>query len=324
MRNLFFLLISFFLLIYCSSTALEKQLKNNNKILDSSKNETILMDQKVIEDSSFILEKYPIQGEIIILEEDIDIRTPRPKQLFSAASSNEIRVHKLGEIRWVYLGQEPSAAWPMTIEFLEQSDSLGLDSFDANEGIINSKIFKSNNLDSKYVFKIERGLQQSSSEIFVSQLKRVNNSWVIVSSKENNLDNLINEFSDYLSKSGPLTGTSLVALNLNTSNKTEVITDDFGMSKIKLRINYPRAWSALRRSLILAGYKIIDEDRNEGKFYLEYILKRSLLDRRPDITSVEINVNELSSKECIISTSLDEDNKDLSEEIISQINQSLS
>ena len=60
------------------------------------------------------------------------------------------------------------------------------------------------------------------------------------------------------------------------------------------------------------------------KFYLEYSLKRSLLDRRPDITRIEINVNELSPKECIISTGLDEENKDLSEEIISQINQSLS
>ena len=323
MSKLFFLLITFFF-ISCTSTSLDEQLKNNKKIFDASKNETILTDQKVIEDSSFILEKYPIQGEIIITEGDIDKVTPRPKQLFSAASSNEIRVHKLGEIRWIYLGQEPSAAWPMTIEYLEQSKSLGLDSFDANEGIINSKIFKLNNLDSKYVFKIERGLQQSSSEIFVSQLKRVNNAWVIVSSKENNLDYLVNEFSDYLSKSGPLTGTSLVALNLNTSNKTEVVTDDFGMSKIKLRINFPRAWAALRRSLVLAGYKIIDEDRNEGKFYLEYSLKRSLLDRRPDITRIEINVNELSPKECIISTGLDEENKDLSEEIISQINQSLS
>ena len=66
-------------------------------------------------------------------------------------------------------------------------------------------------------------MQQSSSEIFVSQLKKVNNSWEIVSSKENKLDSLINEFYEYLSSSGPATGTSLVALNLNASNKTEVI-----------------------------------------------------------------------------------------------------
>jgi uncharacterized lipoprotein len=135
----------------------------------------------------------------------------------------------------------------------------------------------------------------------------------------------MNSMSTYRHRLAQLTGTSLVALNLNASNKTEVITDEIsGLSKIKLRINFARAWAALRRSLSLAGYKIIDEDRNEGKFYLEYSIKRSLLDRRPDISGVEIIVEELSSKECLISTSLDVENLDLSDEIISQINQSLS
>ena len=213
----------------------------------------------------------------------------------------------------------------MTIQFLETNENLSLGTFDPNSGTISSEEFKRNNVDSKYVFKIERGLQQSSSEIFVSQLNKMNNAWQIVSSKDNKLDELVNEFYEYLSSSDPSTGTSLVALNLNASNKTEVFSDDeSGISKIKLRINFARAWAALRRSLLLAGYKIIDEDRNEGKFYLEYIVRRSLLDRRQDITSVEILVEEMNSNECLISTSLGAENKDLSNEIISEINQSLS
>lgn len=319
-------LLTLFTFIFVVSCALQKtnEVSTKNNSVSSSENQSILLDENVIKDSSFIIDKYPIKGVVENLVNQKDYETPRPKQLFSAASSNEIRLHKLGEIRWIYLGLEPSAAWPMTIEFLKGDENFGLDSFDPNTGTINSKIFKLNNIDSKYVFKIERGLQQSSSEIFISQLKKIDNSWQIISIKESQLDNLITQFYEYLSTSSPTTGTSLVALNLNASNKTEVIKDTSGMSKIKLRINYARAWAALRRSLLLAGYKILDEDRNEGKFYLEYSLKRSLLDRRPDITRIEINVNELSPKECIISTGLDEENKDLSEEIISQINQSLS
>tara|TARA_B100000575_G_C23139660_1_gene662911 strand:+ start:4207 stop:5178 length:972 start_codon:yes stop_codon:yes gene_type:complete len=323
MKTLFILFISLFMFA-CAINDVEENLQGR-KLIDPSKNEIILLEKDVIKDSSFISEKYPISGEIEVLDDQTKVLTPRPKQLFSAASSSEIRLHKLGEIRWVYLGLEPSAAWPMTIEFLKNKNNIGLDSFDPNSGTINSKVFNLNNIDSKFVFKIERGLQQSSSEIFVSQLKKVNNSWEIVSSKENKLDNFIEDFYEYLSSSGPATGTSLVALNLNAVNKTEVVTDEIsGLSKIKLKINFARAWAALRRSLLLAGYKIKDEDRNEGKFYLEYSVKRSLLDRRPDITSVEIIVKELSSKECLISTSLDTENLDLSEEIISQINQSLS
>ena len=322
MKNfLLFILTTTFL-----SCAIKKtEVVNKEEIVYASKNQTIFLDQNILQDPSFIVDKYPISGEIEILDVTEKKPTPRPKQLFSAASSNEIRLHKLGEIRWVYLGLEPSAVWPLTIQFLETNKNLSLDSFDPNTGTISSKKFKKNNIDSKYVFKIERGLQQSSSEIFVSQLNKINNSWQIVSSKDNKLDELINEFYEYLSSSDPSTGTSLVALNLNASNKTEVISDDeSGMSKIKLRINFARAWAALRRSLLLAGYKIIDEDRNEGVFYLEYIVRRSLLDRRQDITSVEILVKETNSNECLISTSLGLENKDLSDEIISEINQSLS
>ena len=319
-------LLTLFTFIFVVSCALQKtnEVSTKNKSVATSENQSILLDENVIKDSSFIIDKYPIKGVVENLVNQKDYETPRPKQLFSAASSNEIRLHKLGEIRWIYLGLEPSAAWPMTIEFLKGDENFGLDSFDPNTGTINSKIFKLNNIESKYVFKIERGLQQSSSEIFISQLKKIDNSWQIISIKESQLDNLITKFYEYLSTSSPTTGTSLVALNLNASNKTEVIKDMSGMSKIKLRINYARAWAALRRSLLLAGYKILDEDRNEGKFYLEYLLRRSLLDRRQDITNIEIIVEELNSKECLISTNLDEENLDLSEEIISQINQSLS
>ncbi len=308
------------------SCAIEKtEINYKKETLDASRNQSIFLDQNILEDPSFIADKYPITGEVEVLDVSEKKPTPRPKQLFSAASSKEIRLHKLGEIRWVYLGLEPSAVWPMTIQFLETNENLSLGTFDPNSGTISSEEFKRNNVDSKYVFKIERGLQQSSSEIFVSQLNKINNAWQIVSSKDNKLDELVNEFYEYLSSSDPSTGTSLVALNLNASNKTEVFSDDeSGMSKIKLRINFARAWAALRRSLLLAGYKIIDEDRNEGKFYLEYIVRRSLLDRRQDITSVEILVEEMNSNECLISTSLGAENKDLSNEIISEINQSLS
>ena len=309
------------------SCAIEK--KNNvndskeKKVISIEENNSILLTNNVLTDISFITDKYPIEGEVEIYQDNVS-KTPKPKQLFSAASSNEIRLHKLGQIRWIYLGIEPSAAWPMTIQFIEESKNLSMDTFDPNIGIINSQVFDYDNQESKFVFKIEKGLQQSSSEIFVSQLKKSNNSWVIVPSGESDLENIINEFYDFLASAGPASGTSLVALNLNSSNKTEMVTNNFGIPQIKLRINFARAWAATRRSLLIAGYKILDEDRNEGKFYLEYSFKRTLLNRGPSISQVQVSVKELNSEECLISTDLDLENQEISEEIISQINQALS
>ena len=320
-------LILLLLTLSLFSCAIEK--KNNvdnskeKKVISIEENNSILLTNNVLTDISFITDKYPIEGEVEIYQDNVS-KTPKPKQLFSAASSNEIRLHKLGQIRWIYLGIEPSAAWPMAIQFIEESKNLSMDTFDPNIGIINSQVFDYDNQESKFVFKIEKGLQQSSSEIFVSQLKKSNNSWVIVPSGESDLENIINEFYDFLASAGPASGTSLVALNLNSSNKTEMVTNNFGISQIKLRINFARAWAATRRSLLIAGYKILDEDRNEGKFYLEYSFKRTLLNRGPSISQVQVSVKELNSEECLISTDLDLENQEISEEIISQINQALS
>ena len=105
------ILISFLLSFFTFSCAIEKSedTLDKKRFVDPSKTEDILLDNEVLPDSSFIIDKYPITGEVEVFYDKEKITTPRPKQLFSAASPSEIRLHKLGEIRWVYLGQEPSA-----------------------------------------------------------------------------------------------------------------------------------------------------------------------------------------------------------------------
>jgi uncharacterized lipoprotein len=107
------------------------------------------------------------------------------------------------------------------------------------------------------------------------------------------------------------------------ANKTEVITNDLGLREIKLKVNFARAWASTRRSLILSGFKIIDEDRNEGKFYLEYEIRKSIFNQSPSLSNVQVLVSESKKGECTISTNLGLENIDISEDIISQINQAL-
>tara|TARA_B100000073_G_scaffold309062_1_gene280535 strand:+ start:39 stop:1004 length:966 start_codon:yes stop_codon:yes gene_type:complete len=315
-------IIVLLIFVSCATNFISKEEIKEDKIKLKEGNSSILKSKEVLKDSSFIVNRYPISGEVEILQEQT--KTPRPKELFSASSENEIRLHKLGEVRWIYLGLEPSSVWPMTIEFLKNNEIYQLGAYDPSTGVINSKNFRFNNQETKIEFKLERGLQQSSSEIFVTHLTNQNGNWEIIPNEKSDLNKIVNELYDFLSSSAPSTGTSLVALNLNVSNKTEVVTNQNGSKFIKLRVNYARAWAATRRSLQLAGYKIIDEDRNTGKFYLEYIFKRSILSRTPSLSEVEVFVKEVSSEECIISTNLNEDNLDVSQDIISQINQALS
>ena len=315
-------IIILLLFVSCATNFISEDEVKEDKIKFKDRNSSILKSKEVLKDSSFIVNRYPISGEVEIPQEQT--KTPRPKELFSASSQNEIRLHKLGEVRWIYLGLEPSSVWPMAIEFLKSNEIYKLGAYDPSTGIINSKNFRFNNQETKIEFKLERGLQQSSTEIFVTHLTNLNGNWEIIPNENSDLNKIVNEFYDFLSSSAPSTGTSLVALNLNVSNKTEVVTNQNGSKFIKLRVNFARAWAATRRSLQLAGYKILDEDRNTGKFYLEYIVKRSILSRTPSLSEVEVFVKEVSSDECIISTNLNEDNLDISQDIISQINQALS
>ena len=321
MINLIKILV-FLAFLSCTTNLANRDENLKPKISSVEKNSSILLSERILDDDSFILDNYPIPGDIEVISGEY--ATKRPKQLFSAAAINEIRLHKLGEVRWVYLGLEPSTVWPMILEFFEGSESLNLGNADPSSGILSSKSFSFKNQKTKVELKIEPGLQQSSSEIFVSHLASKGELWEIIPNENSNLDAIVNELYDFLSSTSPTSGTSLLALNLNTTNKTEVITNALGLREIKLKVNFARAWASTRRSLMLSGFKIIDEDRNEGKFYLEYEIRRSIFNRSPSFSNVQVLVSESKKGECTISTNLGEENIDISEDIISQINQALS
>jgi uncharacterized lipoprotein len=63
-----------------------------------------------------IIDYYPINT---VSQENVgsQYEIPMPQQVFSSGTSNEVRMHRLGEIRWVYVETLPSSAWPMMNDF---------------------------------------------------------------------------------------------------------------------------------------------------------------------------------------------------------------
>ena len=131
--------------------------------------------------------------------------------------------------------------------------------------------------------------------------------------------NILNGLSDI----GSVTGTSLIALNLNSNDKTEVFIDEDGFSKIRLMVGFPRAWSALQRTLNIAEFKVNDFDRERGVFITEIKSDEGFFGRG-NTKEIKIFVEKIAKNETIISISMEEQNKEFIQEIISQINQVLS
>ena len=88
-------------------------------------------------------------------------------------------------------------------------------------------------------------------------------------------------------------------------------------------VGFPRAWSALQRTLSIAEFKVNDFDREKGIFITEIKSEEGFFGRG-NTKEIQIVVEKIAQNETIISVSMDEKNKEFIQEIISQINQALS
>ena len=192
-----------------------------------------------------------------------------PQQVFSSGTSNEVRMHKLGEIRWVYVETLPSSAWPMMTDCWVSS-GYGVSKSDPNTGIIESQNINISGQETKLVMKVEHGIRQASSEIFVSHISQVEGEWFRVEGNENLEEGTLRDVLDYFASTPPSGGTSLVALNLNYGQKAALVQSSDDSSFIELNLEYARAWAAVDRALKEALIDVNDLDRDEGVFYVNF------------------------------------------------------
>ena len=256
---------------------------------------------------------------------------PLPRQVFSSGTTNEIRLHKLGEIRWLYVETLPSSIWPLMKDFWAGSQ-YGMAFEDPSKGIIESNKIIINENNTKLRMRIEHGIRQASSEIFISHLVNTDSgSWIRVS-EENNLEETTLRLSmDHLSKASSSGGTSLVALNLNLGQKAILKQREDGSPYIEMDLSYPRAWAAVDRALKEAIISVEDLDRDKGVFYITFsqneergFLRRIFGGSDKLKQNFKIFVKEEGSK-CTITVDSEEPNSENFErELLSQINQSLS
>ena len=307
-------------IIFLVSCASNPENNKSNKYLSAKDKESV---EKILgQNISKSVDLYPIPTTDVEVPKKV-YELPLPKQYFSSEENNELRLHKLGEIRWIYLSLEPSKAWPMLQEYLNENSDLNISKANPETGEIFTKEIDRNNLKNRFVFKVESGLQRESTEIFISNETLNGSTWMKNSEDDEYIKSVSTNILNGLSEMGSVTGTSLVALNLNSTDKTEVFVDKDGFSKIRLMVNFPRAWSALQRTLTIAEFDINDFDREEGVFITEIKSEEGFFGRG-ETKEIKIFVEKIAQNETIISVFMEEQDKDIVQEIISQINQVLS
>tara|TARA_A200000159_G_C7328249_1_gene341875 strand:+ start:921 stop:1892 length:972 start_codon:yes stop_codon:yes gene_type:complete len=252
---------------------------------------------------------------------------PKPRQIFSSSGNSSVQLRRLGELMWIYVETLPSTSWPITKSYWETSDYEVIN-LDPMIGEIVINFDNSSNLK----MKIEHGIKEASTEIFLLQVDKINNQ--IISNPDliqDELSNIVNYFADTVSQ---FSGTSLAAQNLNDIKKAKIFVED-GRTVIELNLSFERAWSSVSKAIEAANITINDKNRDEGILYVSSLAEEdtgffSFL-RRGDKNNqasfkdsdFQIKITKKNNKTYVRAFSKD-GNIDETEKLISKINESLS
>ena len=276
-------------------------------------------------DTIMIENHYPVEiGETLSNDEKV----PKPRQIFASSGNSSVQLRRLGELMWIYVETLPSTSWPITKSYWNTSS---YETISANPQL--GEIIINFDEGSFLNMKIEHGIKEASTEIFLTQIDKSSNE--ILSNPDliqSELSSLVSYFADTVDQ---FTGTSLAAQNLNDLKKTRIFVEN-GRTVIELDLNFDRAWSSVTKAMDAAEIFANDKDRSNGIFYVSYeeednrgflsfLNPRKNEDKKvlSDDAQFEVRIIEKNNKTYVIAYSKD-GKLDESEKLISKINESLS
>lgn len=294
-----------------------------NAFLKEKVEEDMLLPNDI--DIIMIENHYPVEiGETLSNDEKV----PKPRQIFASSGNSSVQLRRLGELMWIYVETLPSTSWPITKSYWNTS-SYETISANPQSGEIIINFDEGSFLN----MKIEHGIKEASTEIFLTQIDK--NSNEIISNPDliqSELSSLVSYFADTVDQ---FTGTSLAAQNLNDLKKTRIFVEN-GRTVIELDLNFDRAWSSVTKAMDAAEIFANDKDRSNGIFYVSYVEQDnrgflSFLNPRKnedkkvlsDDAKFEVKIIEKNNKTYVIAYSKDGKLEE-SEKLISKINESLS
>ena len=287
--------------------------------------EEVIEDEISLPDDLKLVDKenhFPIENITNSIEKQ-DI--PKPRQIFSSDQDNSVQLRRLGELMWIYVETLPSSSWPISKSYWENSQ---YELMNVNPDIGEIKI--SYDDISYFNMKIEHGIKEASSEIFLTLLKKSNNELMTNSELiQSELSNLVNYFAE---PNTIFAGTSLAAQNLNDRKKAKIFIDG-DQTVIELNLNFDRAWSSVSRSIDAANIRVNDRNRSKGILYVSNpaeeksrflsFLRNDTEDQTNGDAQFEVRIIEKNKKTYVRVYSMDGKIEE-SEDLLSKINESLS
>ena len=215
---------------------------------------------------------------------------PRPR-LLAGASTDEIKIQKLGTKSWIVLADAPEQIWPLVKQLVEDS-GVGVAREDPPAGILETAWFSVDPSASDLLrtavgtglsqqeqsaggswldrvqMRIERGIRVGSSEVHVVHYRTTSEGdGVIETSAVPEVEGeLITKMADYLAQGVASSSVSMVGREIASERKARIVEDESGVPTLLLHIGFDRAWATVDGALERAEMEVTEANRDNATF----------------------------------------------------------
>jgi outer membrane protein assembly factor BamC len=218
---------------------------------------------------------YPIPDieQSLVLAGDFEV--PRPTPLVSGAADEVVRIQKLGAESWALVAMAPGQLWPQVRSFLSAA-GIGVGRVDARAGIMETSWLSMEGapMQSRFQFRIERGVQRGTSELHVLQMNQAGDVtvWPATSDDLQQETEMLRGMAQYIANSADSAPVSMIADQaISATGRISLQETSQGDTYIELFLPYDRAWASTAKGLEESNFEIIDRDRSAGEYYVRFI-----------------------------------------------------
>ena len=218
---------------------------------------------------------YPIPDiqQSLVLAGEFEV--PRPTPLVSGAADEVVRIQKLGDESWALVSMAPGQLWPQVRSFLSAA-GIQVGRVDARAGIMESSWLSMEGaaMQSRFQFRIERGVQRGTSELHVLQMNQAGDIeiWPTTSDDLQQETEMLRGMAQYIANSADSAPVSMIADQaISATGRISLQESSQGDTYIELILPYDRAWASTAKGLEDSNFEITDRDRSAGEYYVRFV-----------------------------------------------------
>ena len=251
--------------------------------------------------------------DIPALAEDVGSsmsEVPRPRTLVREAVSSSIQLHKLHTELWISVGMPPETTWSAVEQFVISWG--GISHVKPKSGVMVS-VAKA---DISREFRIERGLQPLTSEIF---LRLLHEDGTELTEQHEQQQQILSEMVEFLSELPRQSArASLLAQNISSQQKARLLPGT--PPRLMIYLGFQRTWSVMERVLVSLPWEVVDRNRSERSFDIKIAGTEKFL--RADTAAVEFGL-QLEQRRTGFEVLVGSDDPELTDEVLQTVYRSL-